>query len=94
MKKYLSDYLFLFLIAGTIIILDQLTKSWVRQNLAFGEVYRPDFWLSQYARIIFWKNTGAAFGMFQGFGDVFSIFSIIISIRHFRIFPKFPVRIG
>lgn len=92
MKKKIGDYAFLFLIAGAIIILDQLTKSWVRQNLALGEVYRPEFWLSQYARIIFWKNTGAAFGMFQGFGEVFSIFSIIISVFVIFYFPQIPRR--
>ncbi len=90
LKKKIADYAFLFLIAGAIILLDQLSKSWVRQNLALGEVYLPDHWLSQYARIIFWKNTGAAFGMFQDFGNVFSIFSILISAFVIYYFPQIP----
>lgn len=91
MKKKIGDYIFLFLISGSIILLDQLTKYWIRQTLALGEVYRPDFWLSQYARLIFWKNTGAAFGMFQNFGDIFSIFSVVISVFVIYYFRQIPV---
>jgi signal peptidase II len=90
LKKHLSDYLFLFLIAGTVIVLDQLTKFWIRQNLALGEVLRPDLWISNYARILYWKNTGAAFGMFQNLGGVFSVFSLIVSVIIVYYFPQIP----
>jgi signal peptidase II len=90
LKKYLGDYLFLFLIAGTIILVDQWTKDWIRQNLALSEIYRPDLWITKYARILFWKNTGAAFGMFQSLGGVFSVFSFIVSGIILYYFPQIP----
>lgn len=90
MKKYLKDYFWLFLIAGVIVVLDQLTKAWIRQNLVLGEVYHPEFWLSSYARILYWKNTGAAFGIFQNLGGIFTILPFIVSGVIIYYFPQIP----
>lgn len=90
MKKYLPDYVFLFLVAGTIILLDQATKYVIRTNLALGEVYRPDLWITEYARIVHWQNTGAAFGMFQSLGNVFLVLSMIVSAAIIYYFPQVP----
>jgi len=90
LKRYLGDYIFLFLIAGLIISTDQLTKEWIHKNLVHGEVYLPDLWISSYIRIIYWKNTGAAFGMFQSLGGVFSVFSFIVSGVILYYFPQIP----
>ena len=43
-----------------------------------------------YARIIHWQNTGAAFGIFQQFGDVFLVLSLIVSIAIIYYFPQVP----
>jgi signal peptidase II len=77
-------------IAGIIVALDQLTKSIVRNNLAIQEVWAPWDWLLPYARIVHWKNTGAAFGMFQEFGGVFRVLSILVSIAILYYFPQVP----
>ncbi len=79
-NKYLRDYLTLFGVAGTIIILDQTTKTLVRVNLAIGEMWSPWEWLEPYARIVHWKNTGAAFGMLQGLGDIFMILASVVAL--------------
>ncbi len=99
MKKYFQDYAFLGLIAGIVIILDQWTKSLVREYIPFGDVWSPWPWLAPYARIVHWKNTGAAFGMFQSFGGVFTILAIIVAIVILYYFPKvergdWPLRIA
>jgi len=88
LKKFVQGYLFLFLIAGAIVILDQYTKMLVRQNLNFGESWMPITWLAPYVRIVHWQNTGAAFGMFQGYNLVFSSLSILVSIAIIYYFPK------
>jgi signal peptidase II len=88
LKKRLQDYIFLFIIVGLIVFLDQLTKSWIRHNLGIGEIYRPDLWITYYARILFWKNTGAAFGIFQNFGVVFTVLSFIVSGVILYYFPQ------
>lgn len=41
MKKFLKHNGFLFLIATIVIVLDQVTKALVRQNLALGEAWAP-----------------------------------------------------
>ncbi len=64
-KKNLMSYLVLLPITGVIVLLDQWTKAIVRSNLALGEVWSPFNWLTPYARIVHWYNTGVAFGMFQ-----------------------------
>ncbi len=89
MKRQIQDYLILFLPVGLIIILDQLTKSWVRSNLALGQSTGPE-WLLPYVRIVHWYNTGVAFGMFQGIGKFFIILAIIISIAIIFYFPRVP----
>jgi signal peptidase II len=90
LKKYLKDYSLLFLIAGIIVLLDQVTKQIVRANLAVGEVYRPDLWISQFARILNWKNTGAAFGMFQNGGLIFTILAFVVSGAILYYYPQIP----
>lgn len=90
MRKYLSDYLSLFLVAGLIILLDQLTKYLIRSNLALGEILWPGLWITEFARIVHWQNTGAAFGMFQSLGSVFMILSMIVSVAIVYYYPQVP----
>ena len=90
LKKPLADYAVLFLIAGIVILLDQLTKAVVRQNLALGEIYRPELWISQYARLIHLKNTGAANGMFQNFNKILAVFPFIVALAILYYFPRIP----
>jgi signal peptidase II len=90
LKKYIKDYVFLFSIAGFVVLLDQLTKYLVRTNLAFSEAWSPWTWLMPYARIVNWQNTGAAFGILQQFGGVFTILAIIVSLGIIYYFPQVP----
>jgi signal peptidase II len=90
LRKYLSDYLSLFLVAGLIIVLDQATKYLIRSNLELGEIYRADLWITQFVRIVHWQNTGAAFGMFQSLGNVFMILSMVVSVAIIYYYPQVP----
>lgn len=90
MNKFINRYIFLFVIAGAIILFDQWTKHLVRTNLAFYEILWPEFWLSQFARIIRVKNYGAAFGMFQSLGNVFMVLSFIVTGAILYYFPQIP----
>lgn len=90
MKKFLRDYIPLLLVAGSIILLDQFTKSIVRQNLALQETWMPWAWLAPYARIVHWYNTGVAFGMFQDGNLIFSILAIIVSGAILVVYPRIP----
>ncbi|REG11252.1 signal peptidase II [Pelolinea submarina] len=88
LKKLIKKYWFFVLIAGTLIVLDQWTKSLVRANLDMGEIWSPWPWLSPYARIVHWYNTGVAFGMFQDHGMLFTVLNSIIAGFILIFFPR------
>ena len=90
LKKILRNYAFLFTIAGFIVILDQLTKSIVRNNIVIGEIWSPWPWLTPYARIIHWYNTGVAFGFFQGSNQIFTVVALIVALVVIYYFPQIP----
>lgn len=80
MKKFLQTYGMMFTIAGVIVALDQWTKWLVRTNIPSTTSWLPESlqWLSPYARIVNWHNTGAAFGMFQNGSMVFTVLAFIV----------------
>ena len=90
LKKNIWDYVFLLSIASVIVILDQWTKNMVRTLIPFGESWSPWSWLEPYVRLVHWQNTGAAFGMFQQFGIVFTVLAFIVSIAILYYYPQVP----
>jgi len=80
LNQKVKDYLVLIGVAGFVIALDQWTKWLVRTNIEFGAQWLPEGldWLSPYARIVHWYNSGAAFGMFQNGNLVFTILAFIV----------------
>lgn len=88
LKKLFKNYWFFVLIAGFIIILDQWTKSLVRANLGLGEVWSPWPWLTPYARVVHWYNTGVAFGMFQDHGLLFTVLNSVIAGFIMIFYPR------
>lgn len=92
MKQYIRDYVQLTLVAGLIIALDQWTKYLVRTLIPFGEIWSPADWLTPYARLVHWKNSGAAFGMLQGYGGIFSILAIIVAAAIIYYYPRISTK--
>ncbi len=62
-----------FAIAGGVIVLDQLVKTWVVSNFQFGEVVDV---LGEWLRIWYVQNTGALFGLFRDQAVLFAVLSI------------------
>jgi signal peptidase II len=91
LAKFFKTYGLLFGMALVIIAIDQWTKYLVRTRLPFGAYWSPWDWLTPYARIVHWNNTGAAFGVFQGYGAVFSVLAILVSIAIIYYFPRVAV---
>lgn len=77
-------------VAGISVALDQWTKWLVRENIEFGGQWLPDWlmWLSPYARIVHWHNSGAAFGMFQNGNLVFTILAFVVIGAILYYFPQ------
>jgi signal peptidase II len=90
LKKYFLEIGPLLSVAGVIIIADQLTKALVRANLDFSEMWAPWPWLMPFARIVNWRNTGAAFGMFQELGGVFTVLAILVALAILYYYPQVP----
>ncbi len=90
MKQLIKKYLFLFGIAGLIIVLDQITKAIVRSNLSFTDMWSPWEWLVPYARVVHWRNTGAAFGIFQSGGTIFAVLAVIVAGIIIFYYPQVP----
>ena len=88
MKDTLKNYGFLALVAGVIIALDQWSKYAIRTTLAKGEIWSPWEWLTPYARIVHWDNSGVAFGLFQGSGQIFMILAIVVAIIIIYYYPR------
>lgn len=80
MKSKVMNYLGLLGLAGFVTGLDQWTKWLVRENIEYGGMWLPQGmeWLSPYARIVHWYNSGAAFGMFQNGNLVFTTLAFIV----------------
>ncbi len=79
------------------LIADQLTKLWIRSTLDIGEV----LWKAGIFSIVRSKNTGSAFGLFQGHAFAIAIVaSIVIVLVLFyvlwahRRYPLFAGRLG
>ena len=81
-------------IALLVLVLDQGTKYWVRTRLTLRETVTPIPALSSFFRIIHWKNTGVAFGMFQGQGWLIALIALVILVLltvYFRQGPETPL---
>jgi len=89
-KNLIEKYSFMFVIAVVIVVFDQWTKWLVRVSLPLGATWLPESleWLSPYARIVHWHNTGAAFGMFQGGSMVFTVLAFIVIGAIIYYFPQ------
>jgi signal peptidase II len=89
LKRVLRSYGLLVLIAGVIILIDQLSKAYIRANFIEGvDMWAPWNWMLPYARILYVSNTGAAFGMLKGMGGVFTILAILVSLANIYYFPR------
>jgi signal peptidase II len=90
--RMFRNYWSLFLIAGFIILVDQLSKLYVRANFIEGvTMWAPWDWMLPYARIVHITNTGVAFGMFQGLGYIFAFLAVIVSGAIIYYYRRVPV---
>lgn len=80
MKSKVKHNAFLICLVTVIVALDQWTKLLVTHKLAIGEGFSPIAFLGDFFTIVHWRNTGAAFGLFQNANTVLLVVSIIIAL--------------
>ena len=75
-----SQRLWVFAVAGLIVLLDQVSKRFIEQWLLLGDSWAPIEELSHLFQITYTTNSGAAFGLFQNGGTLFAIIAIAVSV--------------
>jgi signal peptidase II len=77
--------------AGALVVLvDQLTKHLVTASLAEGQSWDVVPWLAPIFRITHVTNTGAAFGLFRGWGDFFTIVAAVVIVAIIVYYRQLP----
>jgi signal peptidase II len=88
-ERYLWGYIYLFLLAGIVVALDQTTKLLVRSELSVGESWMLWDVLSDYFVIVHTWNTGMSFGLLKGTNGLFIALGEIICILIVFLYPNF-----
>jgi signal peptidase II len=88
MSTRIRRWLFLIVVAGAVVLIDQAAKALVLQNLALGESIAPISALDPYLRITYSLNRGAAFGFLPHAGDIFLVMAVLILIGLFIFYPR------
>lgn len=91
-RRFKLKYLILFLLAGSIIVFDQVTKAMILERFRLGETVSV---LTNYFNITYVQNKGAAFGMLAQANPAFRIpFFVIVPLAALAsiayIFRKIP----
>lgn len=89
MRPRLLHWAALFAVIAFVLIVDQATKALIVARLAPGQTVVPVPFLSDFFRLTYSQNTGAAFGLLPQFGGIFSVIATIVSfgmlIAHSRM---------
>ena len=78
-QSRIKNLVMLLGIVALLIALDQWSKALVREQIALGGEVYPIPFLAPFFRFTYWKNTGAAFGIFQNANLPLLILSILIA---------------
>lgn len=74
-------------VAAGSVVLDQWAKYWATANLAFRE---PVHVIDHLVTLTYTRNSGIAFGMFQGRSFPFYIFSVVAALAVFWLWVRHP----
>jgi signal peptidase II len=67
------------MIAGLLLLLDQLSKRWVVQELGPTPGSRQIFLVGDWFSLMYVQNTGIAFGFFKGMSSVFMVVALLVA---------------
>jgi signal peptidase II len=79
-KASRSERSLTYIIAGTILLLDLVTKLVIESSLAINESYVPIESIAAFFKITYVSNTGAAFGLFPTGSTVIMIVAVIVAL--------------
>jgi len=89
-RNRLKEWAILIGPALMLVILDQVSKWLVRQNLAVGEMWAPISALSKIFTITHVQNTGVSFGTLPGLGWLFMLVNLAVVVGILIYYPRIP----
>ncbi len=92
--RWLLRWSWLLALMAMIIAADQLSKAWIERAIPVGAGYAPIPALAPYFMLVHWGNTGAAFGLLQGFGGLFAMLALIVIIMVLALAHQLPLEHG
>ncbi len=92
MSPLLRKWLSLIVIVVVVIVLDQVTKQLVINNLQLGESFRPIPALYPLFQITRSTNSGAAFGFLPQGGDLFLIIELVVVLILLVYYPRIDTK--
>jgi signal peptidase II len=90
MRRSVRNWLIVLPIMGSVIVLDQITKHLVIDNLTLGESIQPIPALKAVFQITYTHNTGSAFGFLPQAGDLFLVIAVVIVLGMLYFYPRIP----
>lgn len=83
----IARYRLLYLSAIVVFILDQLTKTWIFNNLELDSYFAPDSIevIKGFFYIVHIGNEGAAWGMFSGYGGLLALFALVALFAIYKL---------
>lgn len=86
----MRKWLWLVIVVGVVLAVDQLSKRQVVQTLAVGQSVQPIPALSTLFQLTRSQNTGAAFGFLPQAGDIFLVIAAVVVIAMLYFYPRIP----
>lgn len=74
-KRYI--YGMLIIVVPVVVLLDQITKAIISHRLNLNQTIGV---IAGFFNIVYFKNPGAAFGLFRGWGSMRDIFLVIVTL--------------
>lgn len=81
---------FFFIVIALTLLIDQVTKTWIVNNMMMYETRVPIPALGDFFRITRSFNTGAAFGIFADASDIFLVIAVVVVVVMLFFYPRIP----
>ncbi len=82
----------LFGVIALVLLVDQVSKKWVLNQMFFGETLQPIPALVPYFQLTLTENRGAAFGFLPQASDIFLVIALIVIVAMVFFYPRLPAR--
>ncbi len=83
-------WLLLIVLVALVLLIDQLSKTWIVENIPPGDMRQPVPALADYFQITHSANMGAAFGLFPQAGDLIRVIALVVTAGLVFFYPRLP----